>query len=83
MLWAAFCTAWFGFLEVSEYTVPSSGYDPAVHLSLNDVAVDDHYQYSAVLLTIKTFKTNPFRKGVQLFLPRTDRPLCPVTRLSN
>ena len=82
MFWAAFCTAWFGFLHVSEFTSPPSGFDPAVHLSLNDVAVDCHLHPSAVFLTIKASKTDPFRKGVQLYLPRTDRLLCPVSSLS-
>ena len=77
MFWAAFCTAWFGFLRVSEFTSLPSGFDPAVHLSLNDVAVD-----SSVFLTIKAFKTDPFCKGVQLYIPRTDRLLSPVSSLS-
>jgi hypothetical protein len=83
MLWAAFCTAWFGFLRVSEFTSPPSGFDPAVHLSLNDVAVDSHLHPSAVMLSIKASKTDPFRKGVQLFLPRTNHLLCPVSSLSH
>ena len=41
MLWAACCTAYFGFLRVGEMTVPSlDAYDPSVHLSLGDVALD-------------------------------------------
>ena len=35
-------TAWFGFLRVSEFTCPASGFDPATHLSVQDLAVDDH-----------------------------------------
>ena len=82
MFWAAFCTAWFGFLRVSEFTSSPSGFDPAVHLSLNDVAVDSQLHPSAVFLTIKASKTEPFRKGLKLYLPRTDRLLCPISSLS-
>ena len=51
-------------------------------ISLHDVAVDSHLHPSAVFLTLKVSKTDPFRKGVQLYLPRTDRLLCPVSSLS-
>lgn len=84
MLWAALCTARSGFLRVSEFTSPRpSGFDPAVHLSLHDVVVDSHLHPSAVLLTIKASKTDPFREGVRLYLPRTDRLLCPISSLAN
>jgi len=44
ILWAACCTAFFGFLRVSELTAPSlTQYDPEVHLSLADVALDSHH----------------------------------------
>jgi len=39
--WAMCCLAFFGFLRVSEFTIPGdSPYDPACLLSLNDIAVD-------------------------------------------
>ena len=83
MLWAAFCIAWFGFLHVSEFTSPPSGFNPAARLSLHNVAIDSHLHLSAVIVTIKASKTDPFRKGVQLYLPRNDRLLCSVSSLSN
>ena len=82
MLWAAACTAWFGFLRVSEFTCPPSGFSPELHLSFSDLAVDSHTHPSGVVLLIKASKTDPFRKGFHLLLPRTDGPLCPVTALS-
>jgi len=40
--WAKCGTAFFGFLRVSEFTVPTGGsYDPSCHLSLRDVAVNN------------------------------------------
>ena len=41
MMWAACCLAFFGFLRAGELTVPSdSAFDPSVHLSWGDLAVD-------------------------------------------
>ena len=41
MMWAACCTAFFGFLRSSEFTVQSQEhYDSTVHLTPADVAVD-------------------------------------------
>ena len=81
MLWAAFSTAWFGFLRVSEFTTPPSGFDPCVHLSVSDLA-DRLHRPSGVLLLVKASKTDPFRQGVRLFLPRTGGALCPVASIS-
>ena len=82
LLWAAFSAAWFGFLRVSEFTTPPSGFDPSVHLSISDLVVDCHHRTSGVLLLIKASKTDPFYQGVRLFLPRTGGALCPVASLS-
>ena len=36
------CLCFFAFLRAGEMTVPSdSGYDPSVHLSINDISVDN------------------------------------------
>jgi len=59
MLWAACCICFFGFLRSGELTVPSQfGYDPATHLSIRDVAVDDHEHPTMVQLSLKSSKTN-------------------------
>ena len=71
ILWAAFSTAWFGFLRISEFTFQPSGFDPSVHLSISDLAMDYHHRTSGMLLLIKASKTDPFHQGVRLFLPRT------------
>ena len=54
MIWGAYCTASFGFLCVSEFTVPSPyKYDPDVHLSLSDVTLDNTHSLEVVRLHIE------------------------------
>ena len=82
MLWAACCTAFFGFLRSGEFTVPTlSGFDPSTHLSFGDVAVDNPQQPSLIQLNLKASKTDPFRKGVQVVIGATGDDLCPVTAM--
>ena len=53
-LWAAACTGFFGFLRAGEFTVPTvQSYDPEVHLSLCDLALDSHSAPSLIRLRIK------------------------------
>ena len=82
MMWAACCLAFFGFLRSSEFTIPSqSSYDPEVHLSIKDVAVDNRAKPRMLKVSIKQSKTDPFRQGVTLCLGKTDLELCPVDAL--
>ena len=63
-------------------TIPSDkDYDPAVHLSMGDIAVDDVHNPTMLQITIKQSKTDPFRRGVNLFVGRTGSDLCPVAAL--
>ena len=79
MMWAACCLAFFGFLRSSEFTTPSqSDYDPEIHLSIQDLAVDNKANPQLLKVIIKQSKTDPFRQGVSLFLGRTDSTICPV-----
>jgi len=57
------------------------GYDPATHLRIQDVAVDDHEHPTMVQLSLKSSKTNPFWRGVQIVIGSTQDDLCPVTAL--
>ena len=79
MLWAACCMCFFGFLRSGEVTVPSAKeYDPGGHLSEGDVTLDNVSAPTLVQVRIKASKTDPFRKGVVVYLGRTDNDLCPV-----
>ena len=78
MLWAACCLAFFGFLRVSEFTVPTQqDYDESTHLSLRDTSVDNRSNPRL----IKQSKTDPFRQGVDIYLGASDTPICPVSAL--
>ena len=79
MLWAACCMCFFGFLRSGEVTVPSAKeYDPGGHLSEGDVTLDNVSAPTLLQVRIKASKTDPFRKGVVVYLGRTDNDLCPV-----
>ncbi len=65
-------------------TIPTeSENDPGAHLSVKDIAVDDPVQPRVVKIFIKQSKTDPFRKGIHLFLGRTQSDICPVKALVN
>ena len=79
LLWAACCIAFFGFLRCSEFTVPSThDYDPAVHLSPEDLTIDSRDSPSVLQVHIKQSKTDPFCKGVRLVLGKKDTDVCPL-----
>ena len=78
-MWAACCTAFFGFLRCLEFTVPSlQEFDPEVHLTIKDIAIDKIVEPSVVRVTIKQSKTDPFRQGINLFLGATEHTVCPI-----
>jgi len=82
MLWAAATTTFFGFCRSGEVTVESeSNYDPRIHLSFGDLAVDNLPNPSTISLQLKRSKTDQLMKGVKLVIGRTQDELCPVSAL--
>ena len=82
MIWAACCIAFFGFLRSSELTVPAQDtYDSNIHLSVQDIAVNNKSAPTMVRIRIKQSKTDPFRQGVDIYLGRTNNNVCPVTAI--
>ena len=80
MLWGACGLGFFAFLRAGEFTVPSrTAYDPSVHLSVEDIAIDSRAAPSIIRLRLKQSKTDPFRQRVDIHLGKTDSDLCPVT----
>ena len=57
-------------------------YDPGAHLSFGDVLLDSTVDPQVAQVNIKASKTDPFRKGVSVFLGRTGSVLCPVLALA-
>ena len=55
-----------------------ASYDQSVHLSFRDIALDNLKNPTVLQVCIKQSKTDPFRKGVTLYLGRTGVDLCPV-----
>ena len=78
MFWAACCTAFFGFLRVSEFT--SSGvFDPRRHLARDDVVVDPN---GVIRIHIKCSKSDQFASGCTILLAPSASWICPVAALS-
>ena len=84
MLWAACCLGFFGFLRAAEFTAPSAveAFDPGVHLALQDIALDSRTSPSLVRVKIKCSKTDPFRRGVEIYLGHSFNELCPVAAMT-
>ena len=64
---------------MGELTVP--GYDPAVHISVSDIAVDCPTKPSLIELVLKCSKTDKLGRGAHIYIGRTDTELCPVAAL--
>lgn len=81
MLWAAMCVTFFGFFRMGELTVPSQdSFNPGVHLTFKDIAVDSMTDTKVISITLKQSKTDQFRRGVQVLIGRSgDAVVCPVS----
>lgn len=79
MLWAACTLAYFGFLRSAEFTVASlAAFDPSIHLTVQDIAVDSAKMPSCLQIHIKASKTDPFRQGCHVFVGLGSSSLCAV-----
>ena len=82
MLRAASLVTFFSFCQSGEITVEDENkYDPSVHLSFSDVAVDNAESPNMISLNIKRSKTDQRAVGVHVIIGRTDDDLCPVLAL--
>ena len=82
MLWAACCTAFFGFFRMGELTSPTvTSKGPVDCVYVGDVAVDDHSNPWLVRIHLRKSKTDQLGRGVDIYLGRTDEDLCPVAAL--
>ena len=74
LLWAAFTTAFYGFLRVSEFTSSSSD---ATTLRWSDISLSSSTQ----TISLRQSKTDPFRRGHALSISATNTSTCPVRAL--
>ena len=67
-------------LRSGELTVPEgTSYNQDTHMSLEDVAVDNKKDPQMLQVRLKTSKTDPYRRGIDVYIGRTENKLCPVT----
>ena len=82
LLWAACSLAFFGFLRARELTVSGDdAFDPASHLTREDLAVNIPEDPTVVRVRLKASKTDPFKRGVTLLIGKGAPDLCPVKAL--
>ncbi len=67
-------------MRSGEIAVPPKGttFDKATHLDVGDLAVDSRKVSTLLRVRLKYSKTDPFRKGVDVFVGKTGNELCPV-----
>lgn len=82
--WAVAVTCFFGFMRAGELMVDKIGsFDPAQHLTLEDLATDSKKDPTFIQITLKSSKTDPFRQGVDIVIGRTSDDLCPVQAIGD
>ena len=79
MLWAAVVICFFGFFRSGEITIPSvNSFDPSRHLAWGDVSLDSVLEPTTLKIHLKKSKTDQLKKGVDVYIGKTNCPLCPV-----
>lgn len=82
MIWAACCLGFFACLRSGEISLSADErFDPTIHLTPLDIAVDNHHNPSALQVRMKSSKTDQYQQGVNVYVGRTYNSLCPVVAL--
>ena len=69
-------------MRSGELTVQTGSiFDCTVHMTPRDITVDDLHRPTMLKIHVKSSKTDPTRKGVDLFVGRTWNSLCPVVAM--
>ena len=79
MLWAACCLGYFGFMRSGEFTFQSKSSSGTI--SFSDLAIDSHSSPSLLCIKLRKAKTDPFGKGVDIYMAKTGTTLCPVSSI--
>ena len=75
LFWAMALVGFFGFMRVSEFTVPYQ-FNPDLHLTLQDLSLSK--DFSSAQLRLKASKTDPFRRGYGVVFGSTSDAVCPI-----
>ena len=79
MLWAVSSLCFFVFFRAGELTIHAEeSYDPQTHLNYEDIAMDSFSNPTIMKVHLKESKTDPYRKGVDIFVGCTHDKLCPI-----
>ena len=82
MLWAACTLCFFGFFRAGEITVPTDmSFDAGAQLTFEDVAIDSKESPSVMEIHLKASKTDPYRKGVNVYVGCMRNALCPISAM--
>ena len=80
--WAIAVTAFFGFFRLGELLLESeASYNPSLHLSWGDVAIDARSATSMIKIHLRKSKCDQFGNGADILLGRTGCELCPVSAI--
>ena len=79
LLWAACCLGFYGFLRVGKFTVRdlSSPLNPDI-ISVLDISRAPGDPPNYICIHLRVSKTDPFGRGVHVYLGRTGSVICPV-----
>ena len=78
-MWAATCVGYFGFMRAGKFTAVGTA-PPGILLS--QVAINSRSAPTAVHLRLRRAKTDPFGRGVEIFLGVSGTTVCPVSALT-
>ena len=81
MMWAACCTAFFGFFRIGEITVDTQAASSVHCVAVGDIAVDDHLTPTVVKIHLRCSKTDQLGRGVDVYVGQTGDDLCPVAAI--
>ena len=80
MLAAAFTLAFFGLLQVSEFTVPSlREFDPRIHATNGSI----HFSRNHYTFHLSRSKTDQYGHGYDVYIPQIGGKLCPHAAMIN
>ena len=80
--WAIATAAFFGFFRLGELLVEAeTSYNPALHLSWGDVAVNDRSAATMVKFHLRRSKCDQFGSGADVLLGHSGCQLCPVAAI--